>query len=127
MTGLKKQLVKSFINLKVVSNKPGELIIQSNAMTKIDEGFKIYDKEGVDLVKLLEGIQDITADYQLNRITIKYDVSKLTPQKVMKWVEVIIDVSLEYLEVIQEYWENDMTYVLQVLRAALTKRIKEVS
>ncbi|MEG0708223.1 MAG: hypothetical protein RR324_05390 [Cellulosilyticaceae bacterium] len=126
MIGLKKQLVKSFINLKVVSNKPGELIIQSNAMTKIDEGFKIYDKEGIELVKLLDGIQDVTADYQLTRITIKYDISKLTPHKVMKWVEIIIDVSLEYLEVIKEKWEIDMAYVLQVLRVALTKRIKEV-
>ncbi|MEG0014045.1 MAG: hypothetical protein RSD26_09105 [Cellulosilyticaceae bacterium] len=126
MIGLKKQLVKSFINLKVVSNKPGELIIQSNAMTKIDEGFKIYDKEGIELVKLLDGIQDVTADYQLTRITIKYDTSKLTPHKVMKWVEIIIDVSLEYLEVIKEKWEIDMAYVLQVLRVALTKRIKEV-
>lgn len=126
MIGLKKQLVKSFINPKVVSNKPGELIIQSNAVAKIDEEIKIYEKQAVELVKLLGGIEEVTINYQLNRITLRYDANKLTPYKVMRWVEIIIDVSIEYLEVIQDNWEMNIEYVLRVLRDELNKRIKEV-
>lgn len=127
MTGLKKQLIKSFINPRVVSNKSGELIIQSNAMSKIEEGFKVYDQQAIELVKLLDGIQDVNIDYTLNQIQIKYDTNKLTPHKVMKWVEIIIDVALDYLEVIQDNWETDIMYVLDVLRNALSKRLKEVN
>ena len=126
MIGLKKQLVKSFINPKVISNKPGELIIQSNAVAKIDEEIKIYEKQAAELFKLLDGIEEVTINYQLNRITIRYDVNKLTPYKVMRWVEIIIDVSIEYLELIQDNWETNIEYVLRILRDELNKRIKEV-
>lgn len=126
MIGLKKQLVKSFINPKVVSNKPGELIIQSNAVAKIDEEIKIYEKQAAELVKLLDGIEEVTINYQLNRIAIRYDVNKLTPYQVMRWVEIVIDVSIEYLEIIQDNWEMNIEYVLRILRDELNKRIKEV-
>lgn len=126
MNGLKKQLVKSFINPKVISNKPGELIVQSNAIAKIDKEFQVYDKEGEDLVKLLKGIEEVKIDYETNRIDIKYDINQLNATKVMRWVEIIIDVCIDNLEVIQDNWETDIEYIWKLLRDELTKRLANV-
>lgn len=127
MKGLKKQLVKSFINLRVVSSVPGEIVIQSNAIAKIGEEFQGYDKQVESLALLLEGIQEVSVDYKANKIKIKYDTNKLTPKKILKWVEIIIDVAIDYLEVIQQYGETNLDYVIGILREELTKRLKEVN
>lgn len=127
MNGLKKQLIKSFINLRVVSSISGELIIQSNAIAKIGEEFKNYDREVESLTFLLEGIQEVSVDYQNNRLKINYDTNKLTPKKVLKWVEIVIDGAIDNLEVIQKYGESNLEYVMNILREDLTKRLKEVS
>ncbi|MGL6174663.1 MAG: cation transporter [Cellulosilyticaceae bacterium] len=127
MKGLKKQLVKSFINLRVVSSVPGEIVIQSNAIAKIGEEFQGYDKQVENLALLLEGVQEVSVDYKTNKIKIKYDTSKLTPKKILKWVEIIIDVAIDYLEVIQQYGESNLDYVIGILREALIKRLKEVN
>lgn len=126
MNGLKKQLIKSFINIRIVSSTPGEIVLQTNALTKIGEEFKNYDKQVESLALVLDGIQEVVADYQTNRITIKYDSVKLTPKKVLKWVEIMIDVGIEYLEVIQKYGESNPDYVINTLENVLIKRTKEV-
>lgn len=127
MKGLKKQLVKSFINLRVVSNVPGEIVIQSNAIAKIGEEFQGYDKQAKSLAFLLEGIEEVDVDYKTNKVKIKYDTNKLTPKKVLRWVEIMIDVAIDYLEVIQQYGETNLEYVIGILREALIKRLKEVN
>lgn len=124
MLSFKKQLIKSFINTRILSNKPGEMIIQSNAMTKIGEEFQEYDRHVNILAQLLDGIEEVIANYQDNTIAIKYDENKLTPQKVVKWVDIMIDIFIDNLEIIQQYWENNLEYVLQILEKALIQKLR---
>lgn len=126
MKGLKKQLAKSFINIRLVSSKPGEIVIHSNALSKIEDDFKVYDKQVEQLVKILEGIESVTPNYETNTVTIVFDPAKLTAQQVIKWVEILEDVFIEYLEVIQQNWENNFDYVMQVLTEVLIKSLKQV-
>lgn len=126
MNSFKKQLIKSFINIRLVSDKPGELIIQTNALAKIGEEVKDYDKQVEALALLLDGIQEVTADYRTNRITIKYDPSKLTNRKVLKWLEIMIDVGIDNLEIIQKYGEDNPDYVINILENALMQKIKDI-
>lgn len=123
MFGLKKQLIKSFVNIKVVGNKPGELIIQSNALSNIGQEFNQYDIYVKDLVKLLDGIEDVSANYNNNTVTIKYNTNKLTPQKVVRWIDTMIDVAIDNLELIQEFGQTRPEYVAEVLRKVLIQKL----
>lgn len=126
MKGLKKQLAKSFINIRLVSSKPGKIVIHSKALSKVEDEFKVYDKQVEQLVELLDGVESIVPNYGANTVQILFDSSKLTSQEVIRWVEVLEDVFIEYLEVIQQNWEDNMDYVMKVLTDVLTQKLKQL-
>ena len=124
MFGLKKQLIKSFIKLDVVENKPGLLKIQILKLSDLDKKYRTYEGYVLESIKCLEGIQEATIDYTRSIIVIGYNQHMLTPQKIYRWMQVLLDVSVENLELIQRYWETDRVYVKERLDKVLKSKLQ---
>ncbi|MGL4736130.1 MAG: heavy-metal-associated domain-containing protein [Cellulosilyticaceae bacterium] len=124
MLGLKKQLIKSYINIKVVQNLPGALTLKISNLSKIGDQYKGYDVQVFELIKMLEGISDIKVDFNSELATVYYDQTKLTPQQILKWLNVVIDTTIDQLDLISKYWETNTDYVVQTMSDLLNKKLK---
>ncbi|MGL4345254.1 MAG: hypothetical protein ACRCTE_08660 [Cellulosilyticaceae bacterium] len=124
MFGLKKQFIKSYINIKVVQNIPGALTLKISNLSKISDQYKGYDVQVFELIKMLPGINDIKVDFAGELATVYYDNNTVTPQKILKWLNVVIDTTIDQLDFINKNWETNMEYVIATMRELLDKKLK---
>ncbi len=124
MFGLKKQLIKSFIKLSVIENKPNILKIRINKLEDIAPEYRIYKGDIIEAIKLLQGIEDVAVHFDEGTITIGYDSQKLTPQTIFYWLQIIIDVGLDHFEFIEQYATKDMERVRNYLRPILEAKVQ---
>lgn len=126
MMSLKKQLIKNYLKLQVITNNPGKLHIRIGNLSKVDEQYKAFQDKVIELIKLLDGIQAIIPVYQTGDITILYDATKLTGKQVLKWSDVIVDTAIEKMNFISTYWEKDLDYVMQEMTKLLEEKAKRI-
>ena len=114
MLGIKKQFIKNMIKLEVVSNTPGQLQIYIAQIKKIEDEYKAYEPYAQKAIKLLPGINTIDVDYEKGILTINYDPSQVTVQKVYSWLQVMIDVGIDYYDDIKAGWNKQGSEAEQV-------------
>ena len=107
MLGIKKQLIKSMIKLEVVGNAPGELQIYVAQIKKVEEEYKHYQIYAEHAIELLKGVQDLDTDYQKGVVTIKYDPNEVNAQQIYKWLQIIIDIGIDYYDDLKLIWEAE--------------------
>ena len=107
MLGIKKQFIKSMIKLEVVGNAPGKLQIYVAQIKKIEDEYKHYEYYGKNAISLLKGVQDLEVDYQKGIVTIKYDSTKVNAQQIYKWLQVIVDIGVDYYDELKAIWEKE--------------------
>lgn len=107
MLGIKKQLIKSMIKLEVVGNTPGTLQIYVAQLKKVEEEYKHYQIYAERAILLLKGVQDLDVDYMKGVVTIKYDSDIVNAQQIYKWVQVMIDLGIDYYDELKAIWEKD--------------------
>ena len=107
MLGIKKQFIKSMIKLEVVGNAPGKLQIYVAQIKKIEDEYKHYEYYAQNAISLLNGVQDLDADYEKGIINIKYDTAKVNAQQIYKWLQVIVDIGVDYYDELKGIWEKD--------------------
>lgn len=104
MLGIKKQFIKNMIKLEVVSNTPGKLQIYVAQIKKVEEQYKIYEPYAQKGITLLPGVSGIGVDYDKGLLTINYDPNQVTVQKVYNWLQVMVDVGIDYYDEIKAGW-----------------------
>ena len=107
MLGIKKQLIKSMIKLEVVGNAPGELQIYVAQIKKVEDEYKHYQIYAEQAIELLKGVQDLDTDYQKGVVTIKYDPKEVNAQQIYKWLQIIIDIGIDYYDDLKLIWEAE--------------------
>ncbi|MBE6023038.1 MAG: hypothetical protein E7231_07370 [Cellulosilyticum sp.] len=107
MLGIKKQLIKSMIKLEVVGNTPGKLQIYVAQLKKIDDEYKHYQAYAENAISLLKGINDFDVDYQKGIVTINYDTSVVNAQQIYRWLQVIVDIGIDYYEELKSVWDKE--------------------
>lgn len=107
MLGIKKQLIKSMIKLEVVGNAPGELQIYVAQIKKVEDEYKHYQIYAEHAIELLKGVQDLDTDYQKGVVTIKYDPNEVNAQQIYKWLQIIIDIGIDYYDDLKLMWEAE--------------------
>lgn len=107
MLGIKKQLIKSMIKLEVVGNAPGELQIYVAQIKKVEDEYKHYQIYAEHAIELLKGVQDLDTDYQKGVVTIKYDPNEVNAQQIYKWLQIIIDIGIDYYDDLKLIWEAE--------------------
>lgn len=124
MLGLKKQFIKSMINIRVVQNLQGALTLKISNLSKIADQYKGYETEVFELIRLLPGISDIKVDFARELATVYYDDTKLKPQQILKWLNIVIDMTIDQLDFISQYWESNKDYVVETMKTLLQKKLK---
>ncbi|WP_070000677.1 hypothetical protein [Cellulosilyticum sp. I15G10I2] len=124
MNGLKKQFIKSFIKLTIVENKPGVLKIHIAKLSELDKKYKVYDRYITEAFKLLKGIQSTYIDYMHSTIIINYSEESVTSQKIMRWIQIILDVAIDNLDFIEKHGETNTDYMLKRLEEILQRKLQ---
>lgn len=107
MLGIKKQFIKSMIKLEIVSNTPGKLQVYVAQIKKVENEYKQYEYYAENAMMLLTGVQSLDVDYQKGIATIKYDPNMVDVQKVYKWLQVMIDIGIDYYDELKQIWDKD--------------------
>lgn len=124
MLGIKKQLIKSMIKLEIVSNTPGKLQIYAAQIKKVENEYKQYEYYAENALMLLKGVQSLDVDYQKGIATIKYDPNVVDVQKIYKWLQMMIDIGIDYYDELKQVWEKDGDETKKV--EAIWQRMKPV-
>lgn len=106
MLGIKKQFIKSMIKPEVVSNTPGKLQLYVAQIKKIEEEYKIYETYAEHALLLLNGVENLQVDYPKGIMTITYDNEIVSVQRIMKWLQLMIDIGVDYYDELKSYWEK---------------------
>lgn len=123
MNSIKKQILKGFIKMNVVENRPGMLKIHIKDLNAVKKEIRMYDYYVIWAIKLLKGINDVIIDYQKNILTVAYDKEQVKPQLIYKWLHVIIDVVIDHLDFIKKYSANNILMVEQKLLQVLQGKV----
>lgn len=126
MFGLKKNLIKSMIKVETVSNKPGELKLYAKQISDVEDEYKVYEHFVLDALKMLGGIRTVNVDYDRGLVTIKYDENEVSADQIYHWIDILVDVSLDYKDFIKDNWEKDVNMVWTKMKPILEKRVMEV-
>ncbi|MGL4798297.1 MAG: hypothetical protein ACRCWY_02705 [Cellulosilyticaceae bacterium] len=123
---LKKQLIKNYLKMQLISNNPGQLAIRIGSLPKLEDKYKSFETNIVQLLKILPGIGDIQTDFNTGDIRIAYNQAALQPQQVIKWVNVVVDVAIDQMNFINKYWETNLDYVMETLTQILKQKAEDI-
>ncbi|ONI38097.1 hypothetical protein AN639_03465 [Candidatus Epulonipiscium fishelsonii] len=121
---LKKQLIKSYLNIKVIEDNQGMLKIGSAKLKEVTDEFKPMENELIPLFKLLNGITDIKINYMEGSIMILYVNPPLDTAKILKWIDIIMEILATDMNKIKENWETNLDGVISDTRKKLLARLK---
>ena len=123
---IKNHIIKHFIKFKVVHSIPGRLRIKVNNASKIPQEAKEYDKYVVQGLKTLDGIKDVEFNYITGSVVITYDTKKTYEEKIVKWINKVIDIVLGDFKLIEENGQDNLEFVIDTLEQKLNEAIKTI-
>ena len=123
---IKNHIIKHFIKFKVVHSIPGRLRLKVNNASKIPQEAKEYDKYVVQGLKMLDGIKDVEFNYIKGSVIITYDTKKTYEEKIVKWINKVIDIVLGDFKLIEENGQDNLEFVIDTLEQKLNEAIKTI-
>ena len=123
---IKNHIIKHFIKFKVVHSIPGRLRLKVNNASKIPQEAKEYDKYVVQGLKMLDGIKDVEFNYITGSVVITYDTKKTYEEKIVKWINKVIDIVLGDFKLIEENGQDNLEFVIDTLEQKLNEAIKTI-
>lgn len=123
---IKNHIIKHFIKFKVVHLIPGRLRLKVSNASKIPQEAKEYDKYVVQGLKMLEGITDVEFNYITGSVVINYDTKKTYEEKIIKWINKVIDIVLGDFKLIEENGQDNIEFVIDTLEQKLNEAIKTI-
>lgn len=117
---------------EVVGNKPGDLQISVPKLKKVEEEDKKYAIYGERALKYLDGVQDVKIDYAKGLVDVIYDITKTTGRKIYKWIEIVVDLTIDNYEDYKDIWskenltDEDIEKLWKIAEVFLAKNIGRV-
>lgn len=126
MLGITKKIIQKLVQFKVTRSIPGRMRLKSKAPENIYKEAEAYDEYLKDSILLLDGIEEIEFNYKIGTALIKYDIEKTYEDKILKWINKIIEVGLKNQEEIVEYSDRDIEYLEKLLEQQLREEIEKL-
>lgn len=123
---IKNHIIKHFIKFKVAHSIPGRLRLKVSNSSKIPQEAKQYDKYVVQGLKILDGIKDVEFNYITGSVVINYDTKKTYEEKIVKWINKVIDIVLGDFKLIEENGQDNLEFVIDTLEQKLNEAIKTI-
>jgi copper chaperone CopZ len=126
MIDFKSYIIKHFAKFKVVHSIPGRIRLKVSNSSKIPKEAREYDKYVIQGVKILDGIENIEFNYITGSVLINYDTNKVYEEKVIRWINKVLDIVLQDIKLIQEYGETNVDYVVNTIEQKLRDEVKTI-
>ena len=121
---LKKQLIKNYIKMQLLSNMPGELHIKIGNLPNLNKEYMEFVPYVYDALKLLEGVNDVQANFETGEVIILYS-QVLKPEQIIRWINILIDTAIDHMDFIAAKWEVDRDQVINTLNQALANKLQK--
>lgn len=115
---LKKQLIKNYLKMQLISSMPGELRIKVTNLPKLSQEYLEFAPYVYEFVKLKDGIKDVKANFATGEVAIYYN-SSMQPQEIIMWINTIMDIAIEQMDMIADKWDTDREQVINTLKRIL--------
>ena len=115
----------SDIKMQLLSNMPGELHIRMANLSNLSKDYVEFAPYVYDAIKLLNGINDIQVNFTTGEVVILYS-QVLRPEQIIRWINIIIDTAIDYMDFIAAKWESDRQQVIQTLNQTLINKLQKV-
>ncbi len=89
MNGLLKTAFLYFNKIKVVHSIPGRLRLQIPGLDKVPEDMKKYEHYTTSIIKLENGIEEITYSYVTSKVLVKYNPQLTNEKKIVEWLNFV--------------------------------------
>lgn len=126
MIDFKSYILKHFAKFKVVHTIPGRIRLKVSNASKIPSEAREYDKYVIQGVKILDGIENIEFNYLTGSVLINYDTNKVYEEKIIRWINKVLDIVFQNMKLIQEYGETNVDYVVSTLEQKLRDAVKTI-
>ncbi len=123
---IKNHIIKHFIKFKISHSIPGRLRLKVMNASKIPVEARQYDKYVIRGLNMIDGIEDVEFNYVTGSVLIRYDVKKVYEEKIVKWINKVIEIVLENMNLIEEYGTINIDYVVTTLEQKLKEEIKSI-
>lgn len=78
-----------FNKIKVVHSIPGRLRLQIPGLNKVPDNMKQYENYTTNIIKLLDGINDVSYSYITGKVLITYDPKKTNEKNIVDWLNLV--------------------------------------
>lgn len=127
MIGIKETLKYSLSKIKVIHTLPGRLRLKIPYLNTVPLEYRKYDDKILQGIKILKGIETLTINYDINTVLITYDISILYEKKLISWVNRVIKVGIDNIDLFRNYGETNLNYVINTIENQLRDIVKEYS
>ena len=122
---LKKQIIKNYIKMQLLSSEVGKLHLKMANLASLNKDYVEFAPYVYEAIKLLKGINDIQVNFNTGEIIVFYS-DTLKPEQIIRWMNVIIDTAIDYMDFIASKWNSDRPLVIQTLNQALTQKLQNI-
>ncbi|MPQ45072.1 hypothetical protein [Clostridium tarantellae] len=125
MFGVEKYILKQLTKFECVNIIPGEIAFKNDMLMKLINKNKEYEKLILESISLLKGIDKINFNYDKKIIILNYDIYILSENKVLNWIQQVVDVVKENYKEIINNLNKDSKKIISIIKPKLIKRIKD--
>ncbi|RDY23356.1 hypothetical protein CHF27_008630 [Romboutsia maritimum] len=122
----KNYIIKHFARFKVVHTIPGRIRLKVSNASKIPKEAREYDRYVIQGIRILDGIEHVEFNYLTGSVLINYDTTKVYEDKVIKWINKVLEIVLQDIKLIQEYGETNASYVVGTLEQKLREIVNTI-
>ncbi|MBS9775695.1 MAG: cation transporter [Fusobacterium sp.] len=113
-----------FNKVKVVHSIPGRIRLFIPSLDKVPAQFKKYENYTSSILKLKNGINNITYSYTTSKILIEYDKSKLSEKDIVEWLNKIWKIIVENEKIYSGMSANEIEKNIVTFYKMLEKKLK---
>ena len=89
MNSLLKSAFLYFNKIKVVHSIPGRLRLQIPGLDKVPEDMRKYEHYTTSIIKMENGIEEITYSYITGKVLVKYNPELTNEKKIVDWLNFV--------------------------------------
>lgn len=124
MLNFKVALLNFLFKFEVVSDLPGRMRLKVKNFKKIPKEAVEYQKYGVQAIKKLKGVRNVTFNFVIGTILIEYDNDILDSKKIVHWLNIIKNLLVQNIDLINSLEGKSEEEASRILFAVLDEHIK---
>ena len=115
MFNFKASILNLLFKFEVVSDIPGRLRIKVNNFKKLPKEAVNFQSQAVEAVKRLDGVESVKFNFVIGTVLIEYDKDKIDSKAIVSWLNTIMKLALDNMDLINSLEGKDEKEVIDIL------------